>query len=139
MTRIPYVAQYTFRNKTLNPGVRQQVASALSEHLRYLQAFEVQFNDDKALVHQVLRWSTLLNAEQLSLSTLERRMSRAYRQRAELQGEMDLILLDIAEVATTAESEAAQHQKMMTQLKADLRALECSLSFGDEGVSDRTT
>ncbi|KAI0688337.1 hypothetical protein C8T65DRAFT_746629 [Cerioporus squamosus] len=89
-----------------------------------LMASSLKFREDRVLLSQFNRWSALLHSDKTTLSSMERRVSRGYRQRAELQGEQETTLMVLEELGARKEAEAVQHGAMIEELGRRLQALQ---------------
>ena len=55
---------------------------------------------------------------------MERRISRGYRQRAELHGEKETIMMELNDLGMRTEVQAAQHDALVERLRRRLQGLQ---------------
>lgn len=89
-----------------------------------MQGAEAKFQESRVLVGHVHHFTALLQAEQQTLSALERQVSKYRRQHAELDGERELLLLDMEELNSRIVEEHEQHRLIMGDLRERLEKLE---------------
>ena len=114
-------------NSFLCSPLGKNTLELLKEQRDLFRVAGLKFQEDKMLVSQYNRWSTLLHADQTTLSVMERRASRGYRKRAELNGEQETILMELEGLEMRMEVEAAQHNAVMEELRRRLQALQPDL------------
>ena len=87
-------------------------------------ASSAKFREDRMLVSQFNRWSTLLHSDQTTLSIMERRVSRGFRQRAELEAEKETVIMELDQLSARMKVVAAEHGTVIEGLRRRLEKLQ---------------
>ena len=98
----------------------QEHLASLKSCLSTLQNANRKFHEDRVLVAQVNRWTALAQAEEQTLSALEKQVSKCNRQIAALEGEKELLLLDINELRVKIDKEKEVHRATVRALRERL-------------------